>query len=51
MEYTLKINITEANNDYVQDLILKLTMLGVIDQDIARDIFIKAEKLKGIYIR
>jgi hypothetical protein len=45
---TLQINITEENNDAVQELVLYLHMIGAVEQNDAREFFVKAEKLKGI---
>lgn len=46
MERAVKVNITPENGEMLQELIIKLAVIGGVNQDEAREIFRKAEEIK-----
>lgn len=47
----LDVEITKENSYLVQELILRLTMVGAVKQEDARALFIVAERMNGIEYR
>lgn len=48
---TIDLNVTEENTVDVQNLIVNLVKVGAVTQEDARELFIQAEKLRGIEIK